>query len=196
MVVFALRALVVPPKLLDVTGFCNGILAGLVSITAGCAVVEPWESLIIGFLGALIYQGTSMLMLQLKIDDVVDAFAVHGACGFWGILAVGFFGDKEKGMGGNGVLYGGDQLGTQLFAGLLVFAWVGGLSAPIFFAMKQAGLLRLSNDFQDVGADLKEHSPAKAYDSRPSQSDNQPEGTALVVVPRATPVQAFGDSPK
>merc|ERR1719463_863270 len=83
LVVFMLRALVLPPKLLDVGGFCNGILAGLVSITAGCAFVKPWETIIIGFIGGLIYQVSSMLIRLLKIDDVVDAFAVHGACGIW-----------------------------------------------------------------------------------------------------------------
>jgi Amt family ammonium transporter len=182
--VFALRALVLPPKLLDVGGFCNGILGGLVSITAGCAVVEPWESLLIGFLGALIYQGTSMLMLQLKIDDVVDAFAVHGACGLWGIVAVGFFGNPDKDMGGNGLLYGGDQLGTQLFAGLMVVAWVGGLSAPLFYALKLANLLRLSDDFQDVGADFKEHSPPKAYCPQAQSDDTVVKD--LSVVPQNT----------
>ncbi len=59
MLVFLLRAKVVSPKLLDVGGFCNGILAGLVSITAGCGFVQPWEALAIGFVGGLVYQGAS-----------------------------------------------------------------------------------------------------------------------------------------
>merc|ERR1719399_1734731 len=78
LVVFLLRAAVLPPKKLDVGAFCNGILAGLVSITAGCAFVKPWEAVIIGFIGGLFYQGSSMLLRKLKVDDVVDAFAVHG----------------------------------------------------------------------------------------------------------------------
>merc|ERR1719210_1305732 len=82
LVVFMLRAKVVNPKLLDVGGFCNGVLAGLVAITAGCAFVKPWEALIIGLLGGLIYQGCSVLLFRLRVDDVVDAFAVHGANGF------------------------------------------------------------------------------------------------------------------
>merc|ERR550525_714896 len=75
LLVFFLRAQVLPPKLLDVGGFCNGILGGLVSITASCHVMDPWESLIIGFVGGLVYQGASMLMQKLRVDDVVDAFA-------------------------------------------------------------------------------------------------------------------------
>merc|ERR1739845_102888 len=99
--VFILRAKVVEPKLLDVTGFCNGILAGLVSITAGCAFVKPWESAIIGFIGGFVYVTSSFLVKRAKIDDVVDAFSVHGACGLWGIVALGFFGNHNAGMGGN-----------------------------------------------------------------------------------------------
>merc|ERR1712087_431642 len=103
LVVFGLRAKVIEPKLLDVGGFCNGILAGLVAITAGCAFVKPWEALIIGTVGGFLYQACSMLVSRLHIDDVVDAFAVHGACGFWGVIAIGFFGSPADGIGGNGV---------------------------------------------------------------------------------------------
>merc|ERR1719235_1611718 len=124
LLVFCLRAKVVAPLSLDVCGFCNGILGGLVSITAPCAVVKPWEAVIIGLIGGGVYQGTSMLMKQVKIDDVVDAVAVHGACGLWGVIALGFFGNPDEGMGGNGVFYGGDQLGTQAFAGIMVIIWV------------------------------------------------------------------------
>merc|ERR1711937_409389 len=116
LLVFCLRALVVEPFSLDVCGFCNGILGGLVSITAPCAFVKPWEAVIIGFVGGGVYQGTSMLIRRLKIDDVVDAVAVHGACGLWGVIALGLFGNPDEENGGNGVFYGGNQLGTQLFA--------------------------------------------------------------------------------
>merc|ERR1711937_146396 len=100
-VVFLLRAKVVAPKCFDVCGICNGILAGLVSITAPCGSVKPWEAVIIGFIGAFVYQGVSMLMQKVKIDDPLDAFAVHGACGLWGVLCNGIFGE------GQGLLYGG-----------------------------------------------------------------------------------------
>jgi Amt family ammonium transporter len=169
LVVFMLRALVVPPRLLDVGGFCNGILAGLVSITAGCAFVKPWETIIIGFIGGLIYQGASMLIRKLKIDDVVDAFPVHGACGIWGVIALGLFGDPDEGLGGNGIFYGGNQLGVQLFGLAMIILWVGTLSCMIFAPMRMAGLLRLSDDFQDAGADLMEHSPSKAYAAQGSE---------------------------
>jgi len=166
LVVFFLRAKVVPPKLLDVGGFCNGILAGLVSITAGCGFVKPWEAIIIGFLGAFVYQGTSMLMRLLKVDDVVDAFAVHGACGFWGLLALGFFGNPDEGLGGNGAFYGGDQIGIQIFAAFMIMLWVGSLSVAIMLPLRLVGALRHSDEFQDAGADAMEHSPPKAYSNK------------------------------
>merc|ERR1719498_1409766 len=161
LLIFLLRAKVVAPRLLDVGGFCNGILAGLVSITAGCAFVKPWEAFIIGLLGGLVYQLASMLLQKLKIDDVVDAFPVHGACGIWGVLAVGLFGPEE--VGGNGLFHGGDQLRSQLIGLFFIILWSGALSAAIFVPLRFAGLLRLGDKFQDEGADLMEHSPPKAY---------------------------------
>jgi Amt family ammonium transporter len=162
--VFILRALVFQPKLLDVGGFCNGILAGLVSITAGCAVLKPWETVIVGLIGGIIYQLASMGVRAAKIDDVVDAFAVHGACGIWGTLALGFFGNPDEGLGGNGVFYGGNQLGVQAFGVLMIILWTGSFSVLIFLPMRAMKLLRLSDDFQDAGADIMEHSPRKAYE--------------------------------
>jgi len=163
LVVFFLRAKVVSPKCLDVGGFCNGILAGLVAITAGCAVVKPWEAAIMGFVGGLVYQGASMLLERLKVDDVVDAFPVHGACGIWAVLAAGLFGGPDEGIGGNGLFYGGDQLGTQIVGLLVIIAWTGAWSALILLPLRRLGMLRLGDEFQAKGADVMEHSPAKAY---------------------------------
>jgi Amt family ammonium transporter len=159
LLVFFLRAQVVQPKFLDVAGFCNGILAGLVSITAGCAFVKPWEAIIIGAIGAFVYQGASMTLKRLKVDDVVDAFPVHGACGIWGVLALGFFGDEDEGMGGNGVFYGGDQLWTQVMGVVCIIGWTAITSLVVLLPLRQLGMLRWSDDFQEQGADFLEHSP-------------------------------------
>merc|ERR1712014_422530 len=137
LIVFALRARVVEPRALDVCGFCNGILAGLVSITAPCAVVKSFESIIIGLMGGVVYTAVSALMKKLRVDDVVDAVAVHGACGFWGIMAIGLFGSPDIGMGGNGVLYGGDQLWTQLIAAVLIIVWTASLSLMVFVPLRK-----------------------------------------------------------
>jgi len=167
LVVFFVRAKVISPFLLDVPGFCNGILSGLVSITAGCAFVEPWEAIIIGFIGAIVYMYNSMVLKAAKIDDVVDAVPVHGCCGLWGLLAAGIFGNPDEGLGGNGLIYGGDQIVTQFVAGILIIAWVALLSIIIMLPLKLLGALRLSDEFQDKGADLMEHSPKKAYGQSP-----------------------------
>merc|ERR1712107_671256 len=81
----------------DIGGMCNGILAGLVSITAGCGNVECGSAFAIGIIGAFVYQGASSLLRFVKVDDPIDAFAVHGACGAWGVLAAVFF-DWGTGM--------------------------------------------------------------------------------------------------
>merc|ERR1719409_1807889 len=85
----------------------NGILAGLVSITAGCGDVRPGAAFGMGVIGGLIYCGTSALQKQLMIDDVVDAGPVHFWCGMWGVVALGLFADNRgTGLAGPGLFYG------------------------------------------------------------------------------------------
>ena len=93
--VFILRYFIL--KKYDVGGLCNGILAGLVSITAGCGSMECGSAVATGFVGAIVYQAASMLLQKLKIDDPVDASPVHGFCGIWGCMAVALF-DWGKGF--------------------------------------------------------------------------------------------------
>merc|ERR1712066_509563 len=88
-VVFFVRYMLT--KTYDVGGLCNGVLAGLVSITAPCGNVECGSAFLIGLIGGCIMQAASCILRMLKIDDPVDAFAVHGACGMWGTLAAGLF---------------------------------------------------------------------------------------------------------
>jgi Amt family ammonium transporter len=75
----------------DLGAMCHGVLAGLVSISAACSTVETGAALAIGLIGAFIFQLSSSLLKAAKIDDPVDAFAVHGACGAWGLLAAAVF---------------------------------------------------------------------------------------------------------
>merc|ERR1719440_810957 len=88
--VFILRMALTKGKY-DIGGFCNGILAGLVSITAPCGNVEVGPAFAIALIGGFIYQGASSLLRKVKVDDPIDAFAVHGACGAWGTLAAALF---------------------------------------------------------------------------------------------------------
>merc|ERR1712190_593854 len=81
----------------DLNGMCAGILAGLVSITAGCGNVEGGSAFVIGIIGACIFQGASSGLKMAGVDDPLDAFAVHGAAGIWGVLAAALF-DWGKGF--------------------------------------------------------------------------------------------------
>ena len=97
----------------DVGALCSGILSGLVSITAGCGNMECGSAVLTGFIGAFFYQAASSLLVRLKIDDPVDASAVHGACGIWGLLAAGLFDwgkgfDHYHGWSGFGCMTGDD----------------------------------------------------------------------------------------
>ena len=80
----------------SIPAVCNGILGGLVSITAGCATVQTGWAIFIGIIGGLVYYGSSNLLEFFRIDDPLDAFSVHGACGVWGVLAAAIFSyDKD-----------------------------------------------------------------------------------------------------
>ncbi len=88
----------------DIAMACNGLLGGLVSITAPCAFVGPQTAVLIGLVGGLVVVWTVLLLERtFRIDDPVGAIPVHGACGIWGALALGIFADGSYGDGWNGV---------------------------------------------------------------------------------------------
>ena len=94
---------------MDRVSEADGGLAGLVSITAGADVLQPWAAIIAGLVGSVVLWGSSKLLLKLKIDDPLEAFPVHGACGAWGVIATALFMDKTYSGGGSdyGLLVGG-----------------------------------------------------------------------------------------
>eukprot|EP01064_Diplonema_japonicum_P004118 TRINITY_DN12702_c0_g1_i1.p1 TRINITY_DN12702_c0_g1~~TRINITY_DN12702_c0_g1_i1.p1 ORF type:complete len:476 (+),score=75.76 TRINITY_DN12702_c0_g1_i1:53-1480(+) len=147
---------------------CNGILGGLVSITAGCSVVEAYAAVIIGLIGGVVYYGSSMLVTKMGVDDVLEASAVHGFCGFWGLTAVGFFATHDNvnraygstyGDDRVGVFYGGNgkQLGTQMLAGAIILTWSLGLSLILFMVLKLTDNLRVPEWVEKSGLDNSEH---------------------------------------
>merc|ERR1719456_1410180 len=105
-----LRRFVLAPKAWNVTYVCGGILGGLVSITAGCGNIHPRATILVGIIGGCVYCGASELLQKLKIDDPVEAFPVHGACGIWGVLAVPAF---DISMIGGGESFGGASFFAQ-----------------------------------------------------------------------------------
>ena len=165
----------------DVGAVCNGILGGLVSITAGCSTVYPWAAVLIGFIGGFVYFGSSKLLLNIcKVDDPLDAFAVHGACGFWGCFATALFAAEAYAYHGDvgdcsekpgvGAFYGGGCLiGVAMATLFAEIAWVFGMCFLMFFGLKMTGLLRVSQDIEEMGMDVSKHG-GTAYEMEGSAS--------------------------
>ena len=129
----------------DVMSMCNGILAGLVSITASCNNVENYAAFLIGLIGAFIYMVASNILVRLRIDDPLDAFAIHGAAGAWGVLAVSIF-DKD-----------GVPFKWQLAGVLSIISWSTGLAGLTFYGLHKANILRISSTEEDSGLDISHH---------------------------------------
>lgn len=143
----------------------NGILGGLVGITAGCAVVDPWAAIVIGALAAIIVIFIVQLLDNLKIDDPVGAVAVHLGAGMWGVLAVGLFASQD-GIGAAysetdayGLLLGGgiEQFGIQVLGVVAIFAWTFITSFALFSVIKMTMGIRVSEEEEIRGLDLDEH---------------------------------------
>lgn len=141
------------------TPVLNGILAGLVSITAGCGDVRPWAAVVMGMVGGAIYMATSALQVQLKIDDVVDAGPVHFWCGIWGVFALGLFADDEgTGLSDKGAFYGdGTLLEKNCLLIVLIILWVGATSVFLFGTLRFLGVARVSAEVESMGLDRSEH---------------------------------------
>lgn len=143
----------------DLTQLANGLIAGLVGVAAAADVIEMWGAMIIGIVSALVYLGASKAVADAKIDDVLDAFAVHGAAGIWGALAVGIFGsDPNAAVAGyNGSANGnhcfrtGEQFGVQLVGIICIVAWTAGWSALLFFGLKATTGIRVPDEQEDKG---------------------------------------------
>jgi Amt family ammonium transporter len=148
----------------DASMTLNGLLAGLVGITAPCAVVSPGASIIIGLIaGVIVVVSVEFIDKVLKIDDPVGAVSVHCTCGVFGTIAVGIWANAPD-DGILGLLHGGGfaQLGVQLIGILAVGAWAALTSLILFLVIKATVGLRVSAREELVGLDLSEHK-AEAY---------------------------------
>ncbi len=149
----------------DPSWLANGMLAGLVAITAPCAFVSAWAAALIGAIaGVLVVVAAVFIDTKLKIDDPVGASAVHGVNGAWGILSLGLFANGTYGQGLNGVAYGvtgllyGDagQLVAEVIGILANVAWVAPVAALAFFVIGKIVGNRISAEDEILGADLGE----------------------------------------
>lgn len=140
---------------------CNGLLAGLVAITAPSGYVSPISAFIIGAVaGTIVVFSVAILDRTLRIDDPVGAISVHGVCGVWGMLAVGLFADGTANYGGTQVkgLFFGDasQLGAQAIGAVTVILWAGGVSLLFFKLYDRLVGLRPAPEDELAGLDMPE----------------------------------------
>jgi len=146
---------------------CNGILAGLVSITAPCAVIAPVSAIIIGSIGGILYYNFSCLMVFMRIDDPLDAAAIHGCCGFWGVISVALFTTEEyMEKAGFDTVKGQDfetRIGNQLALALVITAWTISLSGLMFFLADKAIKIRTEGGSMIGGLDFRDFGTA-AYE--------------------------------
>lgn len=149
----------------DVSMAGNGILGGLVSITAGAFALDGYMSLVAGLIGGIIVTFSVLLLDRLRVDDPVGAVSVHGVCGAWGTIAVGLFANGNAPLldeGSNGLFFGGgaDLLIDQLVGVVAVFVFVTITAGILFLAIKKAGFLRATPEEEIEGLDVTEHGVA------------------------------------
>jgi Amt family ammonium transporter len=128
----------------------NGVLAGLVGITASCDGVEPFCAFFIGAIAGFIYVGYTMLFIKLKIDDPIDAVAVHMGTGMWGAIAFGIFDQSTGFLYGNG----GRQFGVQILGVVVAVAWTAANTFIVAIIFKLLGIIRISEEEEALGSDL------------------------------------------
>jgi Amt family ammonium transporter len=145
-------------KSYDLSMVLNGILGGLVGITAGADQMSPTDAIAIGGIAGIIIPFSVVFFDKIKIDDPVGATSVHMVCGVWGTLAVGIFGVK----GGLG------QLGVQSLgvAAVGIFSFV--TAFIILYLLKSTTGIRVSDDVESKGLDVCEHEMS-AYADSPSE---------------------------
>ncbi|KAL7044742.1 hypothetical protein ACKWTF_002036 [Chironomus riparius] len=147
----------------DILDLINGILASLVSVTAGCFCYGAWEAILVGFIGSILVCFLAPIFDKMGVDDPVGASAVHGLGGIWGVISVGLFADNPKPLGTTngrtGLFKGGGWylFGIQCLAALCLLSW-GILSTFILlYIINKIVPIRMDPNEELLGADLMEH---------------------------------------
>ena len=139
----------------DLTMALNGVLAGLVGITANCDGVTNNSAIIIGAIAGIIVVLGIQLLEKLKIDDPVGAFPVHGLGGIWGGIAVAIFGTYGPVAEGSSIIYG--NWVAQITGSLMIPVWAFLTCITLFSVLKAFGILRVSEVEELRGLDITEH---------------------------------------
>jgi Amt family ammonium transporter len=146
----------------DLAMIGNGVLAGLVAITAPCGSVTPLMSVVIGGIAGVLVVFSVLFFDKVKIDDPVGAVSVHGICGLWGLLSIGLFATYDDAFLGRedaGLFYGGgvDQLLVQLLMAGIILVWVVVCTGILFAVLKATIGLRVTAEEEIQGLDVLEH---------------------------------------
>ena len=185
----------------DVSFTVNGFLAGLVAITCPCYWVSPTGSIILGGIAGVVVVLAVELLEWLRIDDPIGAVPVHGVCGIWGTLSLGFFASGQYGVTGplaadnsaplKGLFYGGGLtvLKAQLVGSVIVTLSTFAVALGVMYAVNALGLLRVSAEGEAYGLDLHEHG-IPAYPEYVITSMGQPAGLHEGPAPRLAPAAA------
>ena len=146
----------------DVGCIANGALAGLVGITASCAYVTEWQSILIGAVAAVVMLFVEWFLDKLKIDDAVGAVPVHLGAGIWGTIAVGLFGDLALMKTGHGRL---GQIGVQMIGVAAAAVWAFGVAYIIIRIINRIKPIRVSAEDEQRGLNISEHNAStEIYD--------------------------------
>ena len=142
----------------DIVQTLNGALAGLVSITAGAANMDPYGTFFAGLIGGVIVVfAIEFIEKKLKIDDAIGASSVHGVVGIWGTIVIGLWGIDSE--GGIGIFNGGgyEQLVSQLIGASAYTIWAATFAFIFFWILKKAVGLRVIKEEEIEGLDIAEH---------------------------------------
>merc|ERR1719233_2308912 len=141
----------------------NGALAGMVALCAGCNLYEPWAALIVGGMGGVSFMCVHFGMLKLRLDDPLDAVAVHGGGGIVGILSVPWFMYVGLEVGERGIFWDGNSstpwlvLGYNIAGSICIMLWSVFWSLLLFGSLYYFKILRVSTDDEFKGMDLIKH---------------------------------------
>jgi ammonium transporter, Amt family len=176
----------------DVSFTVNGFLAGLVAITCPCYWVTPTGAILLGGIaGVIVVIGVEVLE-WLRIDDPIGAVPVHGFCGIWGTLSLGFFASGQFGATGplspdnsaplKGLFYGGgfSILLPQIIGSVIITVSTFAVALAVMYAVNAFGVLRVSKDGEIYGLDLHEHG-ISAYPEYLISSAGRPSGMAVEI---------------
>mmetsp|Transcript_2664 Transcript_2664/g.4547 ORF Transcript_2664/g.4547 Transcript_2664/m.4547 type:complete len:527 (+) Transcript_2664:74-1654(+) len=193
-------------KAWDLVATCNGVLCGLVAVTACAHVIEPWAAILNGLCAGLIFDGVCWIFLRLRIDDPLSAAPMHGFAGMWGVFFTGLlakpeyvtaaYGSDIRDLSHYGAFYPGSSghlIAAQIIGILVITGWVCTLTGICFFILKRFSILRISEEDEHRGLDASKHG-GSAYNHTDMLNGRGNVSPALQIKPRMSPPESSQSS--